>query len=242
MQCRFVALLFWERRWGQRRTAFGSQLVCWWLQTLRASPRRSSLAAIWGRRKAERRGREKEWEGRYAFPGTDPHTSAVFGAKRDSESRGAVTTVNSLVWVNCQLSSDYSPERSYRVIAKRSDSFHTCQDSILSWDCSPYPRLSMGTQGCQSGFRKPVTYVTSWDWWHCSQTKVTTIFLTVTRKWPFTNDSSGLVVKKNHNSAQPDSCHFCFNDRKWLAAFFGSQQTGNCGKRGIMKVFSPVGC
>ena len=54
-----------------------------------------------------------------------------------------------------------------------------------------------------------------------------------------------------------DSCHFCFNDGKWLAGLTGSQQTGNRGgkwlagltgsqqtgnrgKKGIVKVFLTI--
>jgi len=47
------------------------------------------------------------------------------------------------------------------------------------------------------------------------------------------------LPKKINNSAQPDSCNFCFsNDGKWLAGFSRFQQTGNLGKEGILKMHS----
>ena len=78
-----------------------------------------------------------------------------------------------------------------------------------------------------------------WLKWHFRRIKVTTNFLNVTQKLTFTINSS-LCALKTLITAQPDSCHFCFNDGKWLAGFSGSQRTGNHGKR-IAKIFLPIG-
>ena len=48
-----------------------------------------------------------------------------------------------------------------------------------------------------------------------------------------------MCIKNINNFTQTVSRQFCFNDGKLLACFFGSQQTGDRSKRGIVKVFFP---
>jgi len=86
--------------------------------------------------------------------------------------------------------------------------------------------LQISSGGCQSSSISKKRLK-----WHFIQTKVRTNFLIVTHKEPFTLRAYVHFQTNINNSAQPDSCHFCFNDGKLLASFSGSQQTRDSVKR-----------